>query len=297
MDDRHKCGCGVLDRLAPSPLWYRLGAESACPRTVLEPDGDWRKYPILHEFQAKSGETMSCVSFSAANAVETHLKRLGVDANFSDRALASMSGTTPDGNYCDRVADVIRNMGLAPEAVWPYPAGMGITDFLAPVPAAVQQEAKLFLNDWQVSYEYVWEQGQGFAEALKYGPVQVVLDHHAMLLVHIDPTTGVRTVRDHYSRPLRELPNGTTFRYGLLYHVARRNPMPTFKLMPNTLYQLVEPPGGFGLALNEDTLITEQRWELLASWAVRGGGRFLTGTLTRAQWDSAGKRDLKGNAI
>jgi hypothetical protein len=283
----------------PSAASWRLGAESAAPREVLEPDADWRRWSIDHERQNKGMETMACVSFSAANAVETHMRRLGLDVNWSDRALAKMSGTTRDGNYLDRVADTVRKLGMVPEDEWPFkPDDMTWDQFYRDIPADVLADARGFTDRWDVSYEFCWDDsGIGINGALKYGPVQVALNGHAMLLLHTDPKTGVRTVRDHYSQPLRELPAGTKFLYGLLWHVRPKKPMPSLKLVPNTLYQLTEPPGGFGLALTEDTMIVEQRWELLASWAVRGGGKFLTGTLTRAQWDSAGKRDLKGNAI
>src|SRR5688572_17774217 len=85
------------------------------PYEVRVPLGDWRPYVPKEERQYSDNvETNGCVSFSMNNLLEMqHKQQTGQEVNFSDRALAKMSGTNPDqGNYLYKVADEVRNSGL-----------------------------------------------------------------------------------------------------------------------------------------------------------------------------------------
>src|SRR4051812_22652704 len=97
------------------------------PFEVRLPSGNWQAYLPVGELQREIAglpivETMACVSFSLTNAIETQEKFLtGKEVNYSDRWLATMSGTTIHGNSLQIVADTVRKYGLVKESSWPKP--------------------------------------------------------------------------------------------------------------------------------------------------------------------------------
>src|SRR3990167_1285035 len=100
---------------------WRLGAVTGMRNVTRVRNGQWDNHLAGLELQRKGGlETMACVSFSLLNCLETIHKFEGYELNYSDRALAKMSGTTKNGNSMRQVADTARNQGLAHEIVWPF---------------------------------------------------------------------------------------------------------------------------------------------------------------------------------
>ena len=191
------------------PFDFVAGAETGIVYEVREEDGDWEKYKPTDEWQrrfvngSKGYDTMSCVTFSALNSIEsqieymlaknliptstvTTMRDLGYfdsngRVNFSDWYTALDSGTTENGNSLQKVGDSIRTHGL-------IPAGMGYVpnDFTSGADwfdkirftEAMKDTAKKFLEMFSVKYEWaitspnVAAQDQ-FTYHLKQSPVQV----------------------------------------------------------------------------------------------------------------------------
>ena len=168
------------------------------------PTGDW--FNSLPSDERQSGvyfDSMACISFSAINVIETQLNWMvatgqipsatlkamqdlgyfkdGV-VNLSDRYLAKVSGTTTKGNYLVTVWDSIRDYGLIPESDWTFDPGQRTPafdwdDYYAPIPQALLDKGKKFLDLFEVKYEWLLAGGQVtpkfMKEWLKGGPIQI----------------------------------------------------------------------------------------------------------------------------
>jgi len=162
-------------------------------REVVIPSGDWTPYlPTGEEQQLAGMETMSCVSQSACKNIEMimdwmidsnkisikNLKWLKdngyIDGqghpNFSGRFVAKMSGTTANGNSLKNVAETIRKIGLVPESVWPFVAGMTWAEYYKYPSSEAIKLGREFLARFQINYEVVPESQT--KEGLKYSPLQ-----------------------------------------------------------------------------------------------------------------------------
>lgn len=173
---------GVL--LGQRPEDYIAGVDSPIIYEERNPSGDWTAFLPSEERQfSKYADSMACVSYSALNAIETQLKFLtGVETNYSDRALAKMSGTTAEGNYLWNVADTIRKNGLIEEQYWPTPKDFTWETFYAPIPLEVQKSAGEFLKLYEVKYEWLPDTNrETLRKHLKQSPIQVVIPGHAIL--------------------------------------------------------------------------------------------------------------------
>src|SRR5690242_6166491 len=106
------------------------------PYEVLNPSGDWTPYVPSAESQLLHHmDSMACVTFSCLNVIETQYKFFtGKDINFSDRFIAKLSGTTPQGNSVQRVLDTINQYGLVLEEEWPTYPDFVWDDYYAPIP-------------------------------------------------------------------------------------------------------------------------------------------------------------------
>lgn len=166
---------------------------------------DWKPYLPNPERQRRANwDTMSCVTFSALNVLETQLNfflatgkiadfaveqliELGyiVDGqfNFSERFTAVMSGTTDQGNSLQNVWDSIRHDGLLPEKDCPYTDTMTQAQYFKNnFTQAEKNKAKLILNYIDIMYEWLvtnsfrladWE-FEDVKKALKQAPLQFV---------------------------------------------------------------------------------------------------------------------------
>jgi hypothetical protein len=166
---------------------------------------DWRPYLPNPEKQKRGRwDTMSCVTFSALNVLETQLNfmlatgkiapfaverliEMGyiVDGqfNFSERFTAVMSGTTDQGNSLQNVWDSIRHDGLLPERDCPYTDTMTKTQYFANnFTEDNKTKAKSFLGYIDIAYEWLivnsfalvdWEV-ESIKKALKQSPLQFV---------------------------------------------------------------------------------------------------------------------------
>ena len=83
------------------------------PYEVRNPSGDWTKFIPSGERQYnRTADSMSCVTFSLLNAIETYEKFwTGSSNNYSDRWTAKMSQTTVEGNWLWMVAETVKQFG------------------------------------------------------------------------------------------------------------------------------------------------------------------------------------------
>jgi hypothetical protein len=181
------------------------------PYEVRNPSGNWDASLPPGEWQKfNSFETMACVTYSALNSIETQLKFLqGWTPNFSDRYIAKMSGTTPQGNHLWKVADTIRLEGLVLESEWPTPPSFSWDTYYAEVPETVKAKAVKY----DIAYEWLTSIEKDYLlKELKHTPIQIVVNDgtHAVELynetdVHnyFDSYDPFRKVAPEFSWPLK----------------------------------------------------------------------------------------------
>jgi hypothetical protein len=180
---------GVIEGSATKDLWLA----GRIPYEVRNQSGDWRPFLVKEEKQYSANvDTMGCVSFSCNNALEIQTKFLtGQEVNYSDRFLAKMSGTTHDGNYCDKVADTARNIGLVKEEEWPTVGNYNWDQYYSPIPQEVINKAVKL----GIQYEGVYPlDAATLSYHLKQAPLQITIPaphpNHAVVLVHISGNTA-----------------------------------------------------------------------------------------------------------
>jgi hypothetical protein len=166
---------------------YVLGGYGSLGGDVLQPDGDWSAYLPGDEFQNLNGiEPSACATFGTLNCVETLLRRLGLDRNYSDRFLAKASGTTAQGNSPHVIAEYLRKNGDVLQEIWPFDATIKtFADFYADIPRNVYALATAFIDEFDFKHEYIPTDPNSLKSALKLSPVGFSV--YAWVL---DPKTG-----------------------------------------------------------------------------------------------------------
>lgn len=156
------------------------------PYKELNPSGNWTGFVPPGEWQGSShADSMACVTFSALNCIETQERFLtGNQWNYSDRWIAKMSGTTPEGNYLYKVADTIRKYGLVLEEDYPAPKDFTWNEYYADIPKKKLDELLAKGQDWlkthDVAYEFLTPDDWNLDYHLKHAPIQVVIPGHAI---------------------------------------------------------------------------------------------------------------------
>ncbi|MFA5350291.1 MAG: hypothetical protein WC357_03035 [Candidatus Omnitrophota bacterium] len=283
-------------------------------------DGNWEIWLPPLEIQANEWlETMSCVSFAIANAIETILNRkYSLDRNYSDRALAKMSGTKRTGNEMSVVANTAQN-GLLTESQWPFDR-MDIKtwdEFYKEIPTDILVKAKDFTEEFELQWEWVFSGDiENIKKALKYSPLAVAIyaytaqdangyytrteswpNHLVLLYGYEDGKCW--WIYDSYKNCFKKLAWDFKFGAKIKFNLIRINElMPKYNFENNTLLQLVEGTGGFGLYL-DGKLFVDDLDKILASWLVRNSGNTsgMTRAVTNEIWESLPKFNLKGDEI
>lgn len=146
--------------------------------------GDWSDYLPNPEWQVslndKPGDppvpvdSYACVSFSAIHCIETQIKFLiGQALDYSERALAELSGTTKQGNYIANVYDAIAKNGAILDSQWPTIQKFDWPTFYAQIPSIVIASGKGFLKQWELEFYSV---GPEFiSQALKSAPLHTLI--------------------------------------------------------------------------------------------------------------------------
>jgi hypothetical protein len=246
-----KTNLGVINK-GPGPTDYIAGQESAVKYEEINNSMDWRMLFPKGEYQnSVYFDSRACVTFSADNSLETQapalrtigklsqnqitkLKNWGyIDENnqfnFSDRFGAKGSGTTLEGNYLQKVADFLRNVGTVPEKMWAYPRlqrepVFTWADYYRDIPDSVQEFAKNFLEIFEVKYEWVQPSISEMKKHLKQAPLQIAAPvcpgwftdnpvktcpqtapEHATLLLYIDENDNGYFIGDSYEPFIKKL--------------------------------------------------------------------------------------------
>ncbi len=185
-------------------------AGGTIPHEVRNPLGTWESFVPEGEWQVSdNGDSMSCVTFSALNSIETQEKFLtGNQVNYSDRWIAKMSGTTRNGNYLDKVAETIRTYGLVLESSYPTPKEFTWDEYHQEIPESLLSQLKAegqeWLTKWDVKYEKAGIDKKSLQFQLKQSPVQVVIPGHAVENILSDSKTDI--IFDSYNPFIKDIP-------------------------------------------------------------------------------------------
>lgn len=239
---------GFLFELKPSD--FILGVSSPIKKVELLSTGDYKKYQPNGEKQYKYAtfDTFSCTSFSLANIIETfvnyfkendyftvlqleQINTLGFfkdgKFNISDRALAIMSGTMPNGNYFQNVGDAARKQGLLPESDLPF-GGNNQSEYLnkSLITPVLTKKAKEILNILDISYEWLaltQDQLKLIPESLKYGPLWAAIPIPGTHAIEIIAPGEYFDSYEPYVKPL----NGIS--YVMVVNVSVKKPVQKYK--------------------------------------------------------------------
>ena len=301
---------------------WRFGGISGIERTILRGDGNWKPHRPKYENQHWTyGDTKACVTFSALNCLEyMYHNKLGKEVNFSDRFTAKMSGTTYSGNYLTKVGASIQNHGVLFEDEYEFDGGREARndwdDYYSEIPSELQNLALTRLDGYETFYE--WVDLKDLKTALQYSPIQIGIKYaskseaidgviprkegragHAVTLEWIDDD-GNFHIFDHYQgNEVKVLAHDYDIQFAMAHYINKKViKKPMINLDNNTLVQLVEGKGGFGLALN-GKIIVDDLEKVLATWLVRNNGdtKGKVRALNQADWDSFDKLNLKKEAL
>lgn len=177
---------GIQQDQTPRPTDYQVGGFSFVSYEARNKNGDWRPYLPTKEIQFGKEDSLSCVSFSACNAIEIQEKFLtGKETNYSDRWIAKRSGTTHEGNWLYKVGDTVRHDGLVPEESYPAPPNYTFDEYHADIPepllSSLVAQGKDFLSRWDIRTEFVPATKEEMVKHLKHAPLQIVIPGHAIV--------------------------------------------------------------------------------------------------------------------
>lgn len=283
----------------------------------VNPSADWEQWLPIVEYQNLNGfDTMACVTYSFLNCIETLWKFQGnQERNFSDRYLATMSGTTHAGNTFDGVSDGARRNGLVDESIYPHNA-RSFNEYYKVISDEVIALGKSFLKDYEIKAEFVRTYRlNDILEALKYSPLQVTVRYASGEGI-LNPTGewqhavtcyGYKQgeywkIYDHYTQTKKKY--AWSYEFGAINKFTlqkiNNNPKP-MQVIDNTLYNLIEGHGGQALGL-DGRLVIDEPAKIISTWIFRNtvdgvfkGGNALSVRL--ADWNSVPHIDLKGNVI
>ena len=159
-----------IDKIKPTD--YIFG--SALPFEEINTSGDWIEFLPYKERQDLNGiEPYACVSFTILNCLEILVKKqYGEDRNWSDRFLASISGTRVGGNSPQVVCDFLRKLGVVPQDIFPFDEKItSFEEFYSPIPQELYNIAKEFLAEFDFKYEFVPDDKEQIKKALKCSPL------------------------------------------------------------------------------------------------------------------------------
>jgi len=275
-------------------------------RVKILPGGDWRPYLPTDEAQAtRVFDPYNCTNMSFNNIVESIQILLMLMANadpdiklileqldcldenghpnFSDRALAKMSGTISGrGNSMDAVFDAVRVYGLVGEKFWPKTDQMGQEEFYKEVPQDVKDRALKFLEYFEFGYESLpyanfmvkYPTEASLNEALEYSPLWVCVDGNyefdedgrvgmmGKAISYNHATTLVAPghwVFDSYEPFLKQFVADYKFGYVKSIHIKKKRPM---------LYKVKNQPALYASSKEEKVMIP------FADGVISGGKLF-----------------------
>jgi hypothetical protein len=233
---------------------YVLGGYSKIKGEVINPKGSYRAWLPIKEFQNIRGiETQSCTCFATNNALETLINfKFGIQANYSDRALAIASDINPYiGGDPHNVAECIRKyFGAVDEAILPFSDDIKSPDDYIkpkPLPKEIISKGAEWIDNWEFFHQWVFAKGisiedkhKALKEALTKGTVCVSvtawiydndnnvytkpidgLDTHWCQLFEYDEE-GYPIVFDSYDGFIKKLSKTYDFNIAKVYYLNKR---------------------------------------------------------------------------
>lgn len=215
---------------------FKFGANNF-PSAALRPDGDWRNFRPLEEYQNKNGvESSACYIYAQSHAIATlQEEQFGLlDQDYSDRFNAYLSGGTTDGGDPLAGAESMRKLhGMIPESLLPFnneiKSWSDFHSFKGGTESLLKKKGREFLSNWKLNYDIVFQREDALGkkltllrEALKYSPCPISVygvtnngeyvekpewasDTHLVLAVYIDSDDCI-WIFDTYAPVLKKLP-------------------------------------------------------------------------------------------
>ena len=312
----------ILPNITPATLEFG-GLDPYGAKTIF-PDGSL--IPYLPEFEPQShvyGDDYGCVSHSLQNAIEALIRAHGEGwpvegimrngyPNFSDRDLVVLSGTKPGiGNSGEKVLATAQAKGLISQILGDWDPtnrdpSMTMERYYA---YARTKEAEEFAKKFNETFEItgVWVYRDKWEQAAKEGALQVYVNawyrnsqgkyynpngkhNHAVLMADYKNVK----IYDTYKPEIKELVSwADAYDWALKLNINLKV-MEKPIIANNTLVQLVEGQGGFGLYL-DGKIIVDDLAKIIASWLVRNAGKLdgKTRALTQEAWAMFPKYNLK----
>lgn len=245
------------------PRLYRFGGISGLPKVIYQADRNWSDSLPELEVQNRYGyDRLACVSYSALNCVEIMAyRKYGDVINLSDRFTAKMDGTTREGNnFFDVAESISKRHGVVREQAWPDDA-KSWEEYYTAVPSEIVRMGKLFLNDYVISYEYVWDDPEHIFDALQYGPIQVAVRAYGpevngiVQRIEGPPTHAITVIEavngkywrifDHYAYKFKNLAWDTKFWGAMRWDISPVKPKPPhmFEFKEDVMYFVAEGKG------------------------------------------------------
>lgn len=161
-------------------LFGKLGA-LGITKKPLRPLGGWKKFLPLFEHQSMGFETSNCTAFGSTNAIEVlQLVQFNEVANYSDRALGIMSGTTLQGNTPQVVLETVRNNGLAFEET--LPMSKTAEEYYANLTDTATAEGRRWVRKYKFNHEWTFtpfydeeEKKENLIKSLEFSPIPVAV--------------------------------------------------------------------------------------------------------------------------
>ena len=321
---------GLIESKVLGAKDWVLGGVNSLLQGVVREDGQWGDFlPEVEKQNAGGFDVYCCVSFAQLNVIETYAKtRYNEDLNLSDRFLGALSDTIcGSGNWMEKVAETLRINGDVDEARYPW-GGNTCPLYMVKPPLDIQEEAKKFLNEWDVnwawSYNNQLEDIDETKEALKYSPISVALAYYYGTMkgdifqrtekrsYHCVMLYGYKegeywTIFDHYDWSIKKLAWDYNFTAKLSTQLIKKINKPPMTDAQKALEDagldkgtfLVqqtgsEATGEFGVLIDSKLYIDELD-KLLGTFLVRDGKP--GGGLTIEVWEGLIKVDLKNQPI
>jgi len=291
---------GLIPELIPPDTGF-LGGVAPDLADIL-PSGDWEPYlPSLELQQKYKLETMGCVSFSRLNCSETQANFYGKPINFSDRALAWVSGTTKKGNTYSNVDYAFRTHGTCLEPVWPWNMEMDWDTYYQTPPSDVQSEMKKILSEWDIGMRtYVPITVESLKEALKKGPLWACTNDHSFEIYRVDDKIHIFDTYQLEGDGKRHWPLSDISRLVSAYIVPFTPkalvPPPMIKLPPNSLVVVVDGHGERLMNVDSTKLYQDDPGKILTEIMARNAkevnGVMMCGTFPEIHVKTEDIKDL-----
>ena len=300
---------GLLQEIRKPQDWI-AGGYTPLGGGGINPGGQWDHYLPVIEYQNKGFDKMACVTYSLLNTLEVlHLFKTGKERNFSDRFLATTSGTTRQGNYLSTVFDKARKFGLVDESVYPD-VHTTWEDYYKEIPNKIKEQALEFLNEWDLYREWIFPyQRDEILKGLDQTPLQVTVSYasgsgilypqgvynHAVMLYGYEPNSHWK-IFDHYEGAIKRY--DWDYEFGTILKPTLSNKYIPMKFKQDYLYLLVEgKEQKLGMFLDGKMVIYDNKIDTLLNSSARLKRFEPAIPVTLRDWESVPRVNGKGEII